>query len=290
MEASSISSYGNNIAKYTNYINKEVQVLTTSSVIDDSISEINTLLKQVQTKEKKESSFMDLLFGVDEPVKKEINYDVLNEVSTNVNTQIEVLAKELDHYFFIQKYIEECIRKNVELRDYLKDYEAQLLSEPLVEDSDNIIGTCQNMKRKLIEHMISSKIENIEKTLYVLMEQYTVVNNEINNHHNTILSLELSRSAIIPLILTENIISKGIQSERVAIELNANLVDLLSNVINKNNEEANVNLKKIMSLSNPSDDVDARIQSISDYLALTSKDNRDNNQNLDDLVTNVKKK
>ena len=116
------------------------------------------------------------------------------------------------------------------------------------------------------------------------------VNNEINNHHNTILSLELSRSAIIPLILTENIISKGIQSERVAIELNANLVDLLSNVINKNNEEANVNLKKIMSLSNPSDDVDSRIQSISDYLALTSNDNKDNNQNLDDLITNVKKK
>lgn len=290
LEASSISSYGNNIAKHTNYINKEVQVLTTSSVIDDSISEINTLLKQVQTEEKKESSFMDLLFGDDEPVKKEINYDVLNEVSTNVDTQIEVLAKELDRYFFIQKYIEECIRKNVELLDYLKEYEAQLLSEPLVEDSNNIIGTCQNMKRKLIEHMISSKIQNIERTLYVLMEQYTVVNNEINNHHNTILSLELSRSAIIPLILTENIISKGIQSERVAIELNANLVDLLSNVINKNNEEANVNLKKIMSLSNPSDDVDARIQSISDYLALTSKDNKDNNQNLDDLITNVKKK
>lgn len=290
LEASSISSYGNNIAKHTNYINKEVQVLTTSSVIDDSISEINTLLKQVQTEEKKESSFMDLLFGDDEPVKKEINYDVLNEVSTNVDTQIEVLAKELDRYFFIQKYIEECIRKNVELLDYLKEYEAQLLSEPLVEDSNNIIGTCQNMKRKLIEHMISSKIQNIERTLYVLMEQYTVVNNEINNHHNTILSLELSRSAIIPLILTENIISKGIQSERVAIELNANLVDLLSNVINKNNEEANVNLKKIMSLSNPSDYVDSRIQSISDYLALTSKDNKDNNQNLDDLITNVKKK
>ena len=290
LEASSISSYGNNIAKHTNYINKEVQVLTTSSVIDDSISEINTLLKQVQTEEKKDSNFMDLLFGVDEPVKKEINYDVLNEVSTNVDTQIEVLAKELDRYFFIQKYIEECIRKNVELLDYLKNYEDKLLSEPLVEDSNNIIGTCQNMKRKLIEHMISSKIQNIERTLYVLMEQYTVVNNEINNHHNTILSLELSRSAIIPLILTENIISKGIQSERVAIELNANLVDLLSNVINKNNEEANVNLKKIMSLSNPSDDVDARIQSISDYLALTSKDNKDNNQNLDDLITNVKKK
>ena len=284
-EVGSISIYGNNILKHNKYINNAVFDLTFSSTIEDSINEINTLLKQVKIDDGRGNIFKNFLFGIDESEKNYIDCELLESIDTKVRNQIIVLNEELKQYFLIQQYIEQCVIKNVELLNCLNKYDFQFV----IEDSNNYIEICQNMKRDLIKYMISSKIDSIKKTLDGLVQQYIIVTNGIRDHNNTILSLELSSSAIIPLISTGSLIAKGIKSERTAIELNANLVDLLKNVINKNNEEANINFERIKYLSNTSDDVDSKIRDISNYLTLSNNEANDYDQDVDGIIKELKK-
>ncbi len=268
----SIAGYGSSISKHSKYINDALHEIMFADTLEHSLDEINKLLGEVSYEETlpaPKPSFLDRVFGLEEPAKKVRKYNPskIGAIETQVDVQIESLTKELQGYEYIKRYIEVYLSKLTEYLKRLKQCKDYIDTSELDESMDELSRFTQMLNQSSSQEIIQDKITTFETMILLMKQELIAVHRSIINHFITINSLQTSKMAILPLIATEMAINMGKTTEGESLKLTGELVNLLQNVVNKNVEATKENLIRLR-LSNISEETyNALSSEITRYLS-----------------------
>ncbi len=248
---SGMSDYGLSISKHSKYISDALHEIMFADTLEHSLDEINKLLGEVSYEETlpptHQPTFLEKLFAIEEPVETVKKYDPskVGAIESQVDIQIAALTKELEGYEYIKRYIEVYLRKLTEYLERLKQFKDYMDTTELDPNADDITSFTQTLNKSSAERIIQDKITTFETMILLMKQELVTVHTAIINHFITINSLQTSKMAILPLIATEMAVNMGNTTESESLRLTGELVDLLENVVNKNVEATQENLKRL---------------------------------------------
>ncbi len=255
-----IASYGLAISKHSKYINNALHDLISADTLDHSVEDLNNLLGEASYEEElptpRKKGFFSRFFETEQPkpqIVRQVNLDKIDDIQTQVDIQIENLTKELKGYEYIKKYIEIFLQKLSEYLKYLKAYYSTISSTEVGEELDEIEKFTKTLDINSSKEIVLDKINTFETMILLMKQELVTVHRSIINHFVTINSLQTSKSAILPLIITEAAIGVGKQTESESLALTGDLLSLFQNVLNKNAEATKQNLERLR-LSSISDE------------------------------------
>ncbi len=251
-----IAQYGSKVSKHSKYINDALHGIMSADTLDHSVEGLNSLLGEVTTEEElpsqKKKNFLARFFKTEEPKPKtirKINVDKLDDVQEEVDEQINTLTTELKGYEFIKKYIEVFLGKLYEHLENLKKYYKSIEDETVDESLDEIEQYTKTLDINSKKEIVLDKINSFETMILLMKQELVTVHRSIINHFMTINSLQTSKSAILPLIVTEVAIGVGKRTEEESMALTGDLIGLFQSVVSKNAEATKANLQRISLLS-----------------------------------------
>ena len=276
---STIVDYGSSISKHSKYINDALQALIFADTLDQSISELNTLLAEVSYEEKLEPerkpTFFQRFLDIEPETKtiRKYNPEKIGEVGEQIDIEIAQLAKELKAYSFIKKYIDAYMKVLNEYLKNLRAFNANLVLPEITDDLDEITQFSMSLDQSSIKKILQDKIQAFETRLVLMRQELVTVHQAIINHFITINALQTSKMAILPLITTEMAIAKGKTTEGEALQLTGELVNLLQNIVNKNIEATQENLSRLRLSSIPDETYAALSRDVGTYLEKVNQGN-----------------
>lgn len=218
---------------HATYIQDQYPKLMSSNELSVATSKILELTKGVFTENEiviEPKGFLEKLFGTTPEIRKEIklSQEVIKSLKPNLDTQIRVLYDEAKNLLALKNYIEAYYYKNKafikELANTLEDYREKL------ENTDKTqIFDISNLSSYV--SVLENKLNTLNLTDTLLMQEFFKLNQAIVNHATTINSLILSRDVLIPLIGTELVVGNSITNELKSIEVTKNIVSLLNGLI-----------------------------------------------------------
>ena len=268
-----IAQYGSKVSKHSKYINDALHGIMSADTLDHSVEGLNSLLGEVTTEEElpsqKKRNFLARFFKTEEPKPKtirKINVDKLDDVQEEVSEQVETLTTELKGYEFIKKYIEVFLGKLYEHLENLKKYYKTIEDETVDESLDEIEQYTKTLDINSKKEIVLDKINSFETMILLMKQELVTVHRSIINHFMTINSLQTSKSAILPLIVTEVAIGVGKRTEEESMALTGDLIGLFQSVVSKNAEATKANLEKISLLSLSDETYMAMNKEVNSYL------------------------
>ena len=285
---SNLSEYGLNLTKHSKAINNSLHKLIFNDIVSSSIESINDSINDVFYEEVVENDIglFKYLFTLEEKTKiiKKINIDKLNELEDNVNEKITNLNNELKGYETIKKYIELYLFKLEKYEKYLEEKINEFNNNfDEINNINDIKSYTMLLNQKSYKEILNNKLSTF-KTMSLLMKQELLsVHSAIINHFITINALQTSKNAILPLIQSEVNISKGNESEKDALELTSNLMNLFQSMVNKNiiDSKENLNRLKLTNISNDTyETINRQINSYIDTVNKSEKLLEDEDNNL----------
>ena len=246
----SITEYGQGLTNHFKFINNSLKDLVFNDSLGDSVTSVDELLSGIVVQEiiPKKTSLFGFLFP-DTPTEKiehKYNPDKIPEINEIIDGYLVTLSKELKGYDYIKKYVELYLKKLEEYLEYLKRLkESVVVPTQDISSIDDIINYTKALNQRSVKEIIDGKISNFGTMLELMKQELLTVHQAIINHFITINSLELSRSAILPILATQIAIINGNKTEEKAIALSDNLISLLHSVINRNYDLALANLEQL---------------------------------------------
>ncbi len=245
-----IVSYGSELGIHTKYINSEFPEVVKQGERNSSVASIKDVIDKIYSKEtgtRKKQSWFDRIFGTGEQEEPsiDINEEVLEELKKKVVEHIEPLYKDIKTFEDLVKYMEVYRKKNLEYLDKVNDAIEYYRIRMNEIDKDDILETLKvdvylkalNAKRDSFV-LTDQLLRNYIYSLYVL----------IKGDLTTITGLEMARDTLIPLIGASNLMSIGIDNQRMGIEANKYIAKLLESVVSKNNVGMRDNLEELRKL------------------------------------------
>lgn len=273
---SNLSEYGLNLTKHSKAINNSLHKLIFNDIVSSSIESINDSINDVFYEEVVENDIglFKYLFTLEEKTKivKKINIDKLNELEDNVNEKITNLNNELKGYETIKKYIELYLFKLEKYEKYLEEKINEFNNNfDEINNVNDIKSYTMLLNQKSYKEILNNKLSTF-KTMSLLMKQELLsVHSAIINHFITINALQTSKNAILPLIQSEVNISKGNESEKDALELTSNLMNLFQSMVNKNLIDSKENLNRLKLTNIPNDTYETINRQINSYIDTVNK-------------------
>lgn len=244
-----ITTCDNSLGLHATYIQDEYPRLMSSNELSVATSKILELTKGVFTENEiviEPKGFLDKLLGTPPEIRKEIKFspEVIKSLKPNLDIQINVLLDEANKLEKLKKYVETYRKKNkgliAELDSVLKDYKEKFEST----DKSNIFEI-SNLSSYI--SVLENKLNTLNLTDTLLMQEFFKLNQAIVNHCTTINSLILSRDVLIPLIGTELVVGNSISNELKSIDVTKNIVSLLNGLITKDIAGSEQILEKLKS-------------------------------------------
>lgn len=245
-----IVSYGSELGIHTKYINSEFPEVVKQGERNSSVASIKDVIDKIYSKEtstRKKQSWFDRIFGTGEQEEPsiDINEYVLEELKKKVVEHIEPLYQDIKTFEDLVKYMEVYRKKNLEYLDKVNDAIEYYRIRMNEIDKDDVLETLKidvylkalNAKRDSFV-LTDQLLRNYIYSLYVL----------IKGDLTTITGLEMARDTLIPLIGASNIMSIGIDNQRMGIEANKYIAKLLESVVSKNNVGMRDNLEELRKL------------------------------------------
>ena len=245
-----IVSYGSELGIHTKYINSEFPEVVKQGERNSSVASIKDVIDKIYSKEtgtRKKQSWFDRIFGTGEQEEPsiDINEEVLEELKKKVVEHIEPLYKDIKTFEDLVKYMEVYRKKNLEYLDKVNDAIEYYRIRMNEIDKDDMLETLKidvylkalNAKRDSFV-LTDQLLRNYIYSLYVL----------IKGDLTTITGLEMARDTLIPLIGASNLMSIGIDNQRMGIEANKYIAKLLESVVSKNNVGMRDNLEELRKL------------------------------------------
>lgn len=245
-----IVSYGSELGIHTKYINSEFPEVVKQGERNSSVASIKDVIDKIYSKEtgtRKKQSWFDRIFGTGEQEEPsiDINEYVLEELKKKVVEHIEPLYQDIKTFEDLVKYMEVYRKKNLEYLDKVNDAIEYYRIRMNEIDKDDILETLKvdvylkalNAKRDSFV-LTDQLLRNYIYSLYVL----------IKGDLTTITGLEMARDTLIPLIGASNLMSIGIDNQRMGIEANKYIAKLLESVVSKNNVGMRDNLEELRKL------------------------------------------
>lgn len=225
---------------HAGYIQDEYPKIIQDDSIEKSTKEIQTLVNsayEVVEVEEEPKGVFQKLFGPLPTNRKEVklNLEVVNSLKPNIELQIKKLLDEAKKLNELKDYLNEYRKKNNEYILLLNE-KLKLVEESLSNiDKENIFEISDY---KSYISVLKNKIETLKLTDALLKQEYIKLNQIIVNHCIVINSLMLSRNTLLPLISSQVMIRDGLDKEKEGIEITAQMLTLLNDIISQDNEKA----------------------------------------------------
>lgn len=245
-----IVSYGSELGIHTKYINSEFPETIKQGERNSSVASIKDVIDKIygrKTDTSKKRSWFDRIFGTGEQEESsiDINEDVLEELKKKVVEHINPLYQDIKTFEDLVKYMEVYRKKNLEYLDKVNDAIEYYRIRMNEIDKDDMLETLKidvylkalNAKRDSFV-LTDQLLRNYIYSLYVL----------IKGDLTTITGLEMARDTLIPLIGASNLMSIGVDNQRMGIEANKYIAKLLESVVSKNNVGMRDNLEELRKL------------------------------------------
>ncbi len=245
-----IVNYGSELGIHTKYINSEFPETIKQGERNSSVDSIKDVIDKIygrKTDTSKKHSWFDRIFGTGEQEEHsiDINEEVLEELKKKVIEHINPLYQDIKTFEDLVRYMEVYRKKNLEYLDKVNDAIEYYRIRMNEIDKDDVLETLKidvylkalNAKRDSFV-LTDQLLRNYIYSLYVL----------IKGDLTTITGLEMARDTLIPLIGASNLMSIGIDNQRMGIEANKYIAKLLESVVSKNNVGMRDNLEKLRKL------------------------------------------
>lgn len=283
------------LSKYSEYILSQVKEISDALNLDKSLENMDELADKIYTDIPNKQGLLAKIFS-SKDVKRELNSDILSDLSKELNTHIDTLAVQIKKYREIFEIISLYLNTVREYQYFFSKILCQLNTE-----YDSIMDCPETYSKRLnysqaIEG-IKDKISAYERTIALMSTQQFQVYQTIINHLITRNALQTSRDDIIPIISSEVLFSISNISSRNALELSNSLVGLFKNVIGQDVSGVKANLKVLKSSNLPMDtvnkivdDFDSFVDEINSSREDILKLSVDNNTDMDVKVKKLGKK
>lgn len=264
----SILHFGDSLKLHSDYINDELPKLASSDIYDKSMSNLNELISGVcKDKEQERKKGLMALFGKREVKEKTIDITSLKSLKESIDNNIDLLSQEIVGYDAIRRYMEIYHSKNMLYFEKIKGVSNLVREEIEKLDPNNAYQYAKFVQLTSLYQVINDKSNRFNMTCRLIEQQLLRINQATANHFITINALETAKNDLFPLIGTEIAIARGIDSEKDAILVTENVMNLFKALLSRNITEANVNLEMLKGLDLPENYVNALQMDLMQYSA-----------------------
>lgn len=263
----SIMLYGESLRIHSSYLHDEIPTLIKNSTLDMSLANINNLVNKVYSPkqiEKPKKFFTWLFDGVNPKAQLAIDTEAIENLKVEVDKNISTLMQEIYVFDNIRKYIEIYYEKNSLLYENIKKINEEV--EVRFKESDPNTDLVEFSKNNSLKQIIINKI-NLFATTHVIMQQELIkVNQMIVNHFITINALTMAKNDLLPLVWSELMIDKGLNTEKEATLISKDIMALFQSLLTQNTESAKENIERLKQSSLPTEVIDTINKDIDEYI------------------------
>ncbi len=287
----SVIGFGKSLSVHSKYIYDELPKLSSENSYEKSIESIQSLITQVyDNKSEKRGGFLKLFSTKNNKI--EINLDALGELKSSIDVNIKVLSEELKNYNKIRLYLDAYRKKNRIYLEKTNEFIDIIVSELNKLDPENEDDYGRFVYLKGLLQVMKDKVNRFNTTNAIAKQDLLRISQVTVNHFITINALDMAKNDLFPLIGGEFAIYKGRESERSALELSKNVMNLFKALLERNIEETAKNLELINGSNIPVELIESIDNDIDTYLSLDNaikegkrfllrKENRRNRDNDD---------
>ena len=262
----SILHFGDSLKIHSDYINDEIPKLANSDTHDEAINNLNNLISGVcKDKEQERKKGLMTLFSKREVKEKMVDLASLTSLKESIDSNIKLLSQEIVGYDTIRRYMEVYYTKIISYFDKAKEVADIVRIEIEKLDPKNPYEYAKFVQLTSLYQVINDKANRFNMTCHLIEQQLLRINQAAANHFITINALETAKNDLLPLIATEIAIAKGIDSEKDAILVTENIMNLFKSLLARNIDEANVNLDMLKKLDLPENYVNALQMDLMQY-------------------------
>lgn len=260
----SVLSFGNALEVHSKYIYEEFPKLSNNDSYESSVSSINGLIEKVYGREERRGIFKKLFSSKNDKI--EIDLDALKELRTSIDENIRILSEELQSYDKIRLYLEAYRSKN---REYLE--RASEIVNEISEELDTLNPECDAQFDRFVYlkgllQIMKDKVNRFNTTNIIARQDLIRISQAMVNHSITVNALEMAKNDLFPLIGGELALSRGRDSEKYALELSKNVMDLFQALLSRNLEGTRENLELLKSSQIPMELVETIDKEVDGYL------------------------
>lgn len=249
----SILKFGKNLNVHLMYIHNYYASLIRTDTHDQAIEVIFRMSKQLSS-ENKEISFFKRIFRKS-IFPGNIDSEIVNSLKIMIERVINTLSKELLEYETFKSYIEVYREKNNEHYMILYQHIQRLNNELNILEIGSQYDVILDKKLK-IQHL-ENKLSSFMTTDQMLNQELLEIYQRIATHFITVQTLERIYNHVLPLILSQPILSKKLESEKKKSEVIRTEIFILQNLLSKNIVGVKENLKYLHDLQIMNNDLSA---------------------------------
>ena len=264
----SIMLYGESLRIHSSYLHDEIPTLIKNSTLNMSLTNINNLINKVYNPkqvEKPKKFFTWLFDGGNSKVKLTIiDTEAIESLKDEVDKNISTLMKEIYVFDNIRKYIEVYYEKNSILYENIKKISEEV--EARFQEANPNKDFVEYSKINSLKQIISNKINLFATTNVIMQQELIKVNQMIVNHFITINALTMAKNDLLPLVWSELMIDKGLNTEKDATMISGDIMALFQALITQNVESAKENIEKLKQSTLPTEVIDTINKDVDEYI------------------------
>lgn len=263
----SIMLYGESLRVHSSYLHDEIPNLIKNSTINMSLTNINNLINKVYSPkqvEKPKKFFTWLFDGGNSKAQLAIDTEAIESLKAEVDKNISTLMQEIYVFDNIRKYIEVYYEKNSILYENIKKISEEV--EARFQEANPNKDFVEYSKINSLKQIISNKINLFATTNVIMQQELIKVNQMIVNHFITINALTMAKNDLLPLVWSELMIDKGLNTEKDATMISGDIMALFQALITQNVESAKENIEKLKQSTLPTEVIDTINKDVDEYI------------------------
>ena len=264
-EIDSVLNFGNALAVHSKYIYDELPKLSSSDTCESSVAKIKELSQQVYDRRGERRGIFKKLFSSREG-KLEIDMDALAKLRFVIDENNSILSEELKAYDKIRLYLEAYRKKNRQYLARANERVDEITAELETLDPANDEQYDRFVYLKGLLEIMKNKVNRFDTTNIMARQDLSRISLATVNHSIIINTLEMAKNDLFPLIIGQLALSKGLESEKNAIELSKNVIGLFQALIAGNIEGTKQNLELIKQSQIPLELLQSIDSGVSGYL------------------------
>ena len=245
----SVLNFGSSLQSHSVFINDEFGKVITDASTKTETEDLSKVIADVcieETEEVRKLSWFDKFFGVvEETPKTHIRVDdsALGSLKGLINDKLSPLYTYVSVEDELGKYMETYRKKNLEYIETINNAISEVQRKLDTISIDDNYGEYLRVKTCL--SALERKKEGFLLTDQLIRQNIAAIYLSMQSLLDTVVGLEISRDALIPLIGTGVVIGKGIETNTSGKDINRQVVALLNDIVKKNSDGIRTGMKEL---------------------------------------------
>ncbi len=268
----SLLSYSNALNFHSQSIEEPYSKLINSNTIPEATTLIHNTIDSLYVEETipvEQSSITKILFGEKKKKKVKLNPEALEKLKKELEEQSNYLKSEITSYNNLFEYMKSFYQKN-KLRINKMDEKIEELKS--MEEEIGKDDTVDLIRYQSTLKVLDSYKSSFTTTDALFRTEIFNVCNAIVSHFMVLNSIRTTRETLLPIIESEGIINKGIESERKVIGVVHEMSSLFTNLVVNNTDGINENITNLDNLDASLENYKALATGINKFLEDASKE------------------